>query len=49
LPLTIIQNHDNANGCNIGQCEDTHRKYKRLKLVGSQTYNCSSDYDALVA
>jgi hypothetical protein len=30
----VIQNHENANVCNIGQGEAQHRKYKRgLKLV----------------
>jgi hypothetical protein len=39
----VIQNHENANVCNIGQGEARHRKYKRLKLGGGQTYDCSSD------
>jgi hypothetical protein len=38
-----IQNHENANVCNIGQGEPRHRKYKRLKLGGGQAYNHSSD------
>jgi hypothetical protein len=38
----IIQNHGNANVCNIGQGEPRHRKYKRLKLGGGQTYHRSS-------
>jgi hypothetical protein len=39
----VIQNHDNDNVRNIGQGEARHRKYKRLKLVGGQAYNRSSD------
>jgi hypothetical protein len=39
----VIQNHENAKVHNIGQGEPRHRKYKRLKLCGGQTYNCSSD------
>jgi hypothetical protein len=38
-----IQNHDNANVWNMGQGIATHRKYKRLKLGGGHTYDCSSD------
>jgi hypothetical protein len=38
----IIQNHRNANVCNIGQGEPQHRKFKRLKLGGGQAYHCSS-------
>jgi hypothetical protein len=38
----VIQNHDNENVCNIGQCEARHRKYKRLKLGGGQAYDRSS-------
>jgi hypothetical protein len=34
----VIQNHENANVCNIGQGEARHRKYKRLKLGGGQAY-----------
>jgi hypothetical protein len=39
----VIQNHENANCSNIGQGEPRHRKYKRLKLGGSQAYGRSSD------
>jgi hypothetical protein len=39
----VIQNHHNPNVLNIGQGEAQHRKYKRLKLGGGQTYDCSSD------
>jgi hypothetical protein len=39
----VIQNHENANVCNIGQGEARHRKYKRLKLGGGQAYDRSSD------
>jgi hypothetical protein len=38
----VIQNHVNENVCNIGQGEAHHRKYKRLKLGGSQAFNRSS-------
>jgi hypothetical protein len=38
-----MQNHENANFRNIGQGEPWHRKYKGLKLGGSQAYNRSSD------
>jgi hypothetical protein len=39
----IIQNHGNANVCNIGQGQPRHRKFKRLKLGGGQAYHRSSD------
>jgi hypothetical protein len=39
----VIQQHENANVRNIGQGEQRHRKYKRLKLGGGQAYNRSSD------
>jgi hypothetical protein len=39
----VIQNHENVNVRNIGQGEAQHRKYKRLKVGGGQTYNRSSD------
>jgi hypothetical protein len=39
----IIQNHGNANVCNIGQGEPRHGKFKRLKLGGGQAYHRSSD------
>jgi hypothetical protein len=39
----VIQNHENTNVRNIGQGEARHRKYKRLKLGGGQTYDRSSD------
>jgi hypothetical protein len=39
----VIQNHENAHARNIGQGERRHRKYKRLKLVGGQSYYRSSD------
>jgi hypothetical protein len=39
----IIQNHGNANVCNIGQGEQRHRKFKRLKFGGGQAYHLSSD------
>jgi hypothetical protein len=45
----VIQNHENANVRNIGHGEAKHRNYKRLKLGGSQAYNRSSVYTAVVA
>jgi hypothetical protein len=38
----IVQNHGNANVSNTGQGEPRHRKFKRLKLGGSQAYHRSS-------
>jgi hypothetical protein len=38
----VIQNHENANVRNIGQCEAWHRKYNSLKLGGGQAYDLSS-------
>jgi hypothetical protein len=38
----IIHNHENENVCNIGQGDTPYRKYKRLKLGGSQLYDRSS-------
>jgi hypothetical protein len=37
----VIQNRENV--LNTGQGERRHRKYKRLKLGGSQAYDRSSD------
>jgi hypothetical protein len=39
----IILNDDNENVRYIGQGETQHRTYKRLKLVGGQAYDRSSD------
>jgi hypothetical protein len=39
----VIQNRENANVRSIGQDEPRHRKYKRLKFGGGQTYDLSSD------
>jgi hypothetical protein len=39
----VIQNHANANVRNIGQGEPRHRRYKRRKLGGGQSYDRSSD------
>jgi hypothetical protein len=39
----VIQNHENVNVRNIGQGEARHRKYKWLKLSGSQAYDRSND------
>jgi hypothetical protein len=36
----IINNHENANVCNIGQGETPHRKYKRLTFGGGHLYDC---------
>jgi hypothetical protein len=47
--VKVIQNHENANVCNIGQGELRHRKYRRLILGGGQAYNRSSDQTAVVA
>jgi hypothetical protein len=41
----VIQNYDKENVRNIGQGEARHRKYKRLKLGGSQTYTYSHSSD----
>jgi hypothetical protein len=38
----VIQNHQNANVRASGQEEAKHRKYKRLKLGGSQ-FKCLTD------
>jgi hypothetical protein len=39
----VILNHVNPKVRGIGQGEARHRKYKRLKLGGSQTYDRSAD------
>jgi hypothetical protein len=39
----VIQNHENKNTGSIGQGENRRRKYKRLKLDGSQAYDRSRD------
>jgi hypothetical protein len=39
----LILNHVNPNIHATGQGEARHRKYKRLKLGGSQAYDCSDD------
>jgi hypothetical protein len=39
----VIQNHENEHVRGIGQGEARHRKYKRLKHGGRQTYDRSSD------
>jgi hypothetical protein len=39
----VILNHIYQNVHGIGQGEARHRKYKRLKLGSSQTYNHSAD------
>jgi hypothetical protein len=38
----IVQNHENANVCNIGQGESQHKKHKMLKVDGGQVYDRSS-------
>jgi hypothetical protein len=40
----VIINSVHPNVCGIGQGEAMHRKYKRLKLGGSQAYNHSADF-----
>jgi hypothetical protein len=45
----VIQNHENEHVRSIGQGEVRHRKYKRLKLGGSQAYDRWSDWAAVVA
>jgi hypothetical protein len=40
--VEVIENHENAVRI-IGQSEPRHRKYKRLKLVGDQAYDRSSE------
>jgi CRISPR/Cas system CSM-associated protein Csm5 (group 7 of RAMP superfamily) len=39
----VVQNHYNRNVRNTGQGEAQQRKYKTLKLGGSQAYDPSSD------
>jgi hypothetical protein len=39
----VIQNHENANICNIEEDEPRHMKYNRLKLGGGQAYDRSND------
>jgi hypothetical protein len=46
--VEAIQNHENANVCNIGKGEARHVKYKRLKRCGGEAYNHSSDLAAVV-
>jgi hypothetical protein len=38
----VIQNHENEHVRSKGQGEARHRKYKRLKLGGGQSYDSSS-------
>jgi hypothetical protein len=45
----VIQNHENADVRKIEQGEPRHRKYKRLKFSGSQAYDRSRDWSAVVA
>jgi hypothetical protein len=35
----VIQNHENEHVHGTGESEARHRKYKRLKLGGGQTYD----------
>jgi hypothetical protein len=44
----VMQNHENEHVCGTGQGEARHRKYKRLKLGGSQAYDLSTKF-AVVA
>jgi hypothetical protein len=39
----VIQNHENEHIRSIGQGEEIHRKYKRLKLADGQAYAGSGD------
>jgi hypothetical protein len=39
----VIQSHENRHVRSVEQGEARHRKYKRLKLGGSQDYSRSSD------
>jgi len=39
----VIQNHENANVCNIGQGQAIYKKYKWLKLGGGQADDRSND------
>jgi hypothetical protein len=39
----VILNHETEHVRGIGQGEARHRKYKRFKLGGGQTYDSSSD------
>jgi hypothetical protein len=39
----VIENHENAHVCNIGQGEARYRKYKRRKFGGGQAYDRLSD------
>jgi hypothetical protein len=44
-----VESHENKHIHIILQGKGTHRKYKRLKLGGGQTYDRSSAYAAVVA
>jgi hypothetical protein len=44
----VIQTHDNENIHTIGQGKARQRKYKRFKLGGSQVYDHSGDWTAVV-
>jgi hypothetical protein len=39
----VIQNLENENVRDIGEGETRHRKYKRIKLCGGQSFDRSSD------
>jgi hypothetical protein len=39
----VIQNYENEHVHGIGQSEERHRKYKRIKLGGGKNYNHSND------
>jgi hypothetical protein len=39
MQAAVILNHENVNVHNIGQGEAQLKKYKRLKLGGSQAYD----------
>jgi hypothetical protein len=40
--MQAIQNHENANDCNLSQREAQHGKYNRRKLGGGHAYDRSS-------
>jgi hypothetical protein len=44
----VIQNRENQHVHSVEEGEARHRKYKRVKLGGSQPYGCPSDKAAIV-
>jgi hypothetical protein len=41
--VEVILNNVKLNVCDTGQGDARHRKYKRLKLGGGQTCECTAD------